>query len=481
MSVLVVDVGTSGLRAAIVDGDGAVGSLHHRPFPPSSPSPGLVEFDAAAMGEAVKDVARAALAESGGTVRGVGITAQRASTVVWDRGTGAPVGPGLGWQDLRTVFDCITARSEHGLRLAPNQSATKVAWLLDQFDPGRERDLCFGTVETWVAWVLSGGTVHAVDPTDAALTGLSLADASGWSERACAALNVPMAMMPAIVDTSGIFGAAEALPGTPPLAALVGDQQASLIGQSCVTPGAAKITFGTGGMLDVCTTNPAPVSGQRSANGTYPIAAWRRDGKVTWGIEAIILSAGSNVEWLRDDLGIIADAADSDAVAARCDTSDGVVFVPALLGLGTPAWDFGARGMLIGLTRGSGRAQVVRAVLEGVAHRGADLVDAAEADGGPLQSLRVDGGMSANATFVQALADATGRPVEVSRQTEATTLGAAYLAGLATGLWSSFDEIAAAWRPRAVVEPGRRLDRDQWAEAVRRARRWIPDLSALDF
>jgi glycerol kinase len=481
VSVLVVDVGTSSVRAAVVDGDGNVGSLHHRPLPPSSPFPGLVEFDAAAMGEAVEEIAQAALADSGGTVRGVGITAQRASTVVWDRRTGTPVGPGLGWQDLRTVFDCMTARSEHGLRLAPNQSATKVAWLLDQFDPGRERDLCFGTVQTWVAWVLSGGTVHATDPTDAAVTGLSLADASAWSETACAAMNVPMAMMPSIVDTSGIFGAAQALPGAPPLAALVGDQQASLVGQSCVTPGAAKITFGTGGMLDVCTANPAPESGQRSANGTYPIAAWRRGGKVTWGIEAIILSAGTNIEWLRDDLGIIADVADSHDVAARCETSDGVVFVPALLGLGTPAWDFGARGMLIGLTRGSGRAEVVRAVLEGVAHRGADLVEAAEADGGPLAALRVDGGMSVNPTFVQALADATGRPVEVSRETEATTLGAAYLAGLATGMWSSFDEIAAAWRPRATVEPARRLDRDQWAEAVRRARRWIPDLSALDF
>ncbi|MEO5898494.1 MAG: FGGY family carbohydrate kinase [Ilumatobacteraceae bacterium] len=481
MTVLVVDVGTSGVRAAVVDGDGGVESLHHRPFPPSTPFPGLVEFDATAMAHVVLEVATAALAGAGGPVSGVGITAQRASTIVWDRATGEPVGPALGWQDLRTVFDCITARSDHGLHLAPNQSATKVAWLLNTHDPRRTRDLCFGTVDTWIAWVLSAGAVHATDASNAAVTGLLLPDASGWSERACAAMNVPLAMMPAIVDTSGIFGEASALPGSPPLAALVGDQQGSLVGQSCVTPGAAKITFGTGGMLDVCTTHEAPANAQRSTNGTYPIAAWRRDGVVTWGVEGIILSAGSNVEWLRDDLGIIDDAAASHDVAMQCETTDGVVFVPALLGLGTPSWDYGARGTMIGLTRGSGRPQVVRAVLEGVAHRGADLVDAAEADIGPLASLRIDGGMSDNPTFVQALADATGRTVETSRYTEATTLGAGYLAGLATGMWSSFDEIADAWQPRAVVEPQRQLDRARWADAVGRARGWIPDLSALDF
>jgi glycerol kinase len=200
-----------------------------------------------------------------------------------------------------------------------------------------------------------------------------------------------------------------------------------------------------------------------------------------WGVEGIILSAGTNVEWLRDDLGIIESAADSHDVAAQCAHTDGVVFVPALLGLGTPAWDYGARGTLLGLTRGSGRPQVVRAVLEGVAHRGADLVDAAVADGASLEILRVDGGMSTNPTFVQALADATGRVVEVSRLTEATALGAAYLAGLATGLWGSFAEIGEAWRPRLTVEPAHPLDRDQWASALERAGGWIPELSALDF
>ncbi|MBI4936133.1 MAG: glycerol kinase [Actinobacteria bacterium] len=481
MSVLVVDVGTSGLRAAVMRPDGEVIALHYRPFPPSTPFPGLVEFDATAMATAVLEVSRAALAD-GGPVEGVGITAQRASTILWDRTTGEPIAPGLGWQDLRTVIDCIVAKSEHGLALAPNQSATKIAWLLNNVPGARDRDLCFGTVDTWVAWVLSNGTVHATDHTNAAVTGLTQPGATEWSPTTCAALGVPMALLPRLVDTSGVFGEALALPGSPPLAALVGDQQGSLVGQSCVRPGQAKITFGTGGMLDLCTGRSAPSGNHRTAEGTFPIVAWSRDGELTWGAEAIMLSAGTNVEWLVSDLGILGSPAESHDVAAQCDTSDGVVYVPALMGLGTPYWDYGARGTLLGLTRGSGRPQITRAVLEGVAHRGADLVAAAEADTGhTVPTLRIDGGMSENPTFVQALANATGKPVEVSRHTEATTVGAAYLAGLAVGVWSTFDDIAEAWRPRQVVEPTGSLDRTQWAEAVSRSRGWIPDLSALDF
>ena len=481
MSVLVIDVGTSGLRAGVVDGAGAVHALEYRAFPPSSPFPGLVEFDGKGMAEAVLDVATRSLAAAG-PVAAVGISNQRASTLVWDRTTGDPIGPGLGWQDLRTVFDCITAKAEHGLALAPNQSATKVAWLLNNIPGARDRDLCFGTVDTWVAWVLSRGSVHVTDSSNAAVTGLLTADCTTWSAEACAALGIPMEMLPTIVDSTGVFGQASALPGEPPLAALVGDQQASLVGQGCVRPGLAKITFGTGGMLDVCTGTTAPVSARRSDHGTFPIVAWSRAGERTWGAEAIMLSAGTNVEWLRDDLGVIDTAAHSHDVAAQCEHTDGVVYVPALMGLGTPHWDYGARGTLLGLTRGSGRPQLVRAVLEGIAHRGADLLEAAEADfGNSIGAIRVDGGMSQNATFIQALANATGRAIEVSPQTEATTIGAAYLAGLAVGVWGSFDDIAAAWQPHAVVEPTTPLDRQQWARAIERARTWIPDLSALDF
>jgi glycerol kinase len=482
MSILVVDVGTSGLRAAVVRPDASVTALHYRAAPPSTPLPGLVEFDPAAMAAAVLEVATAALADAG-PVDAVGITCQRASAVLWDRTTGEPLGPGIGWQDLRTVMDCITAKAEHHLALAPNQTATKAVWLLTHHAAGRDpSELCVGTVDSWIAWSLSGGSLHVTDHTNAGLTGLALPDASGWNARTCDLLGVPPETLPSIVDTSGIVGAASALPGAPPIAALVGDQQGSLVGQVCVRPGQAKITFGTGGMLDLCTGAGAPASAHRSAHGTFPIVAWSRAGQLTWGAEGIMLSAGSNVEWLVDDLGLLTTPAESHEVAARCDTTDGVVYVPALLGLGTPNWDYGARGALLGVTRGSGRAQLVRAVLEGVAHRGADLVEAAEADTGlAIDRLRVDGGMSANPTFVQALANATGRVVEVAPIADSTTLGAAFLAGLAVGTWSSFDDLEAAWHPSARVEPTAPLDRQQWAQAVERASRWIPELSALDF
>jgi glycerol kinase len=481
MSILVIDVGTSGLRAAVVRPDATVTALHVRAFPPTSPFPGMVEFDATAMAALVLEVAAAALAE-GGPVDSVGVTTQRASTIVWDRATGRPVGPALGWQDLRTVIDCLTVRAEHGITLAPNQTATKAAWLLAQHDPDRSADLCIGTVDSWIVWVLTRGERHVTDRTNAGVTGLALPDASAWNDWVCTSLQVPTSMLPEIVDTSGPIGQATALDGAPAITALVGDQQGSLIGQSCVRPGNTKITFGTGGMLDVVTGDDAPSSAQRNTGGTFPIVAWSRNGEVTWGTEGIMLSAGTNVEWLCQDMGLIETPAHSHDVAVQCETTDGVVYVPALLGLGTPQWDYGARGTLLGITRGSGRAHIVRAVLEGVAHRGTDLVEAAESDGGiSIDSLRVDGGMSQNPTFVQALANASGRPVEVSPITEATTLGAAYLAGLQAGTWGSLDDIEANWRPAHVVEPTARLDRDQWSEAVSRATRWIPDLSALDF
>jgi glycerol kinase len=479
-SILVVDVGTSGLRAAVVRPDATVGAVHHREVLPSSPAPGLVEFDPSAMADAALDVARAALDE-GGPVAAVGISNQRASTVVWDRATGEPVGPGLGWQDLRTVGACLLWQAQ-GLRFAPNESATKLAHLLDEHDPERQRNLCFGTVDTWIAWHLSGGELHVTDPSNAAVTGLVRGDPSAWHAGVLDALRIPRSVLPALVETSGIIGTAGALPGAPPLAALVGDQQASLVGQGCVLPGLAKITFGTGGMLDVCVGPDRPAFDRQGKHGTFPIVAWRREGKLVWGVEAVMLAAGTNVEWLRDDLGLIGSAEESHDVAASCETAGGVMYVPALLGLGTPWWDYGARGTLLGITRGTGRAELVRAVLEGVAHRGADLVEATESDTGlTIPRLRVDGGMSGNPAFVQALADATGRPVEVSPEREATTLGAGYLAGLAVGTWSGWDDIAAGWHPATVLEPARDLDRARWREAVERAAGWEPDLSAISF
>ena len=481
MSILVVDVGTSGVRAAVVRPDATVSFDLHREVLPDSPAPGLVEFDARVLADAALDVARQVLADHG-PVDAVGIANQRGSTVVWDRATGEPVGPGLGWQDLRTVGECLMLAAE-GLRVAPNVSATKVGWLLEQFDPDRSRDLCFGTVDSWIAWNLTEGALHVTDLSNAGVTGLVNLDGTPqWSARALELLRIPEAMLPTIVDSTGELGEATALPGTPPIAGIAGDQQSSLIGQGCVRRGLAKITFGTGGMLDLCLGPERPAFDIRGEGGTFPIVGWRQAGEPVWGLEAIMLSAGTNVEWLRDDLGLIETAAASHEVAASVETTDGVVYVPALLGLGTPRWDYGARGALLGITRGTERAHVVRAVLEGVAQRGADLVDAAEADSGlALPTLRVDGGMSANPTFVQAVADATQRPVEVSPVLEATTMGAAFLAGLATGAWSGWDDVAAAWQPKVTVEPAGVLDRDRWRDAVHRAARWHEDLSALDF
>ncbi len=479
-SILVVDVGTSGVRAAVVRPDATLEHVYHVEVLPSSPFPGLVEFDPVAMADAALTVATAALA-AGGPVGAVGITNQRASAVVWDAATGEPVGPGLGWQDLRTIGDCLVL-AEQGIPMSPSLSATKFANLLDAADPERHRSLRVGTVDTWIARALSGGDLHVTDPTNAALTGLTTPDAAGWRDDLLDRLRIPAEALATIVDSSGFVGDATALDGSPPIAGIAGDQQASLLGQGCVRPGVAKITFGTGGMLDTVVGADRPSFPTRGAAGCFPIVTWRRDGDITWGVEAMMLSAGTNIEWLRDDLGLIASAAESHEVAASVPDTDGVFFVPALLGLGTPVWDYGARGTLLGVTRGTTRAHVVRAVLEGVAHRGADLVEAAEADGGrPIATLRLDGGMAANPTFVQAVADATARPVEVSPVLDATTLGAAFLAGLATGTWGSLDDVAATWRPRAAVEPARAVDRARWIVARDRSTAWYPELTALDF
>jgi glycerol kinase len=368
------------------------------------------------------------------------------------------------------------------MHVAPNASATKLAHLLDEHDADRSRDLCFGTVDTWVAWTLSQGEAHITDLSNAAVSGLMHGNGSGWDERVLEVLRIPALALPRVVDSSGEVAQATALEGAPPIAGIAGDQQASLIGQGCVLPGQAKITFGTGGMLDMVLGADRPTFDTRGGAGCFPIVAWRRAGATTWGIEAIMLSAGTNVEWLRDDLGLIATSEESHEVASRCESTEGVVYVPALLGLGTPQWDYGARGALLGITRGTDRSHVVRAVLEGVAQRGADLVEAAEADSGRvLPALRIDGGMAANPTFVQALADATAKPVEVSPELEATTRGAGFLAGLAIGTWASEDDIGATWAPARVIEPEGSFDRDRWREACRRAGAWYPELSALDF
>ena len=390
-SVLVVDVGTSGVRASIVRPDATVDHAHYAPVLPDTPAPA---WSSSMPREWPTPCCRwhtAALAD-GGPVDAVGIANQRASSIVWERATGRPVAPGIGWQDLRTVGTCLELQAE-GIRIAPNASATKVMAILDAVDPDRTRanagELCFGTVDTWVAWILSGGAaagadaLHVTDATNAAVTGLVDAASISWDQPLLERLNIPAALLPRIVDSSGAVGACHALPGAPVICGIAGDQQASLVGQGCTRPGLAKATFGTGGMLDQCVgAGRPPTHAGQGEGGTFPIVAYRVGGEPSWGVEAVMLSAGTCVEWLRDDLGILTSSEESAAVAAQCETTGDVWFVPALLGMGTPVWDFGARGALVGLTRGSGRPELVRAVLEGVAHRGADLVEAAAADSG---------------------------------------------------------------------------------------------------
>ncbi len=486
MRTLVIDVGTSGLRAAIVHNNASVTDLHYEEFAPSSPAGGLVEFDATAMYEAVKRVSLAAL--SSGPVQAVGITNQRASTIVWRASTGQPIGPAIGWQDLRTVGECIMARIEHGFAFAPNQTATKAAWMLSNYiSDEAERssdDIRIGTVDSWLVWNLTRGASHVTDHTNAAVTGLTVPSGDAWNQKILDVLKISSHQLPRIVETSAYVADAVDLPGAPPIMAMAGDQQASLVGQGCLSPGMTKITFGTGGMLNTFVGAQPPQSAQRNEGGTFPIVAFSTGGVISYGTEAIMLSAGTNIEWLRDDMQLISSASESHDIASTVTTTDGVAYVPALLGLGTPFWDYGARGALFGITRGTTRAHIVRAVLEGVAHRGTDLLDAAEKDSGlPIAELRIDGGMSRNATFVQALADASGRPVRVSPMTEATTLGAGFLAGVVAGQWSHLSEAASALSGASVVEPLGEpgLSRQQWSQAISRAGSWIPDLSALDF
>lgn len=416
---------------------------------------------------------------SGDPVEAVGICNQRGSAVAWSRSTNAPVGPGLGWQDLRTIGECLMFQAQ-GLHFAPNQSATKYVWLAQQA-AAEVADIVFGTVDAWVMSVLSGGEIFASEPSNSAITGLFDPIAPGWDSGICAALGIPIDSLPAVKDSIDQFGPATALPGSPPIVAVLGDQQASMLGQGCVHPGDAKLTLGTGGMFNLVNADGeiAPTLGE---HGCFPIACRSIDGTITWGTEALMLSAGTNIAWLVDDLGLLSNPADSETVARSVESSGEVLYVPAQMGLGTPLWDLGARGTLLGLTRGTTAAHVVRAVLEGIALRSADLVQAACAESGlELSRIRLDGGMSTNGLLVQLLADASRLPIDVSAEVEATTAGITAAAAVALG-WTTLDEIAGSYRPGRAVEPGAPLAAAaRWAEAVDRSKEWYPDLSGIRF
>ncbi|HUW04386.1 MAG TPA: FGGY-family carbohydrate kinase [Acidimicrobiales bacterium] len=478
-TVCVIDIGTSSVRSARFHADGTLDAPVSRDTPPDTAADGVSTFDPIAVRDAAVDTATEVL--RGGPVEGVGIAVQRASTVVWDPHTGLPLGPGLGWQDVRTVGRCLDLRAQ-GVHLAPNTTATKAEWLLDRLDPGQRARALVGTIDAWLVWSLTRGAVHATDATNAGVTGLF---ASGiWAPTILETLRIRPESLPRICDTVDTFGNAVALPDSPPIMAVIGDQQASMIGQGCVVPGRAKITFGTGGMLDLVGPPDLATSGALTSTGCYPLIAWQEQGVPQVGVEAIMLAAGSHLTWLRDGLGLIETLEETDELAASVDRTDGVSFVPALSGLGTPYWDHGARGTLLGLTRGTTRAHVVRAVLEGIANLAVDLVEAAEAaTGETITELRVDGGMTRSDTFLRLVADAAQRPVVVSAEVEATARGAGLLAGVGAGWYSSVVEAGSASAERATLAPddGAAPDRDRWAEAVERARNWIPELSALPF
>ena len=485
--ILVIDVGTTSVRVATMNSEGNIVDFHQQQQPPSTPFPGLVEFDPKMLARTVIELASSVMTRAQ-PISGVAITTQRASTVVWDRASGEPIGPGLSWQDLRTVGECMTAKSEHGVAVAPNQSATKAQWLLNSVEHARHRDLCVGTVDSWIVWSLSQGQSHVTDHTNAAVTGWYSPHLADWDDRLCAVFDTPPTMLPHIVDSVGQCAVAQALPGAPPIVAVIGDQQASLVGQGCVSPGLAKITFGTGGMLDTVVSERSPLaqSTRRGEGGCFGIVAWAEQGKRVFGAESIMLAAGSNIDWLRDDLNLISSSAESHDIASMCQSTEGVLFVPAPLGLGTPHWDYGARSTFVGLTRGTTRSHMVRAVLEGVAHRGADLVEAVGSDAvANIEVVRVDGGMSRNPTFVQALANFTGVNVEVSPHTEGTTVGAGRLALVGLNQIAQVSETAELWDPQIVVFPDNSFDRIgarlQWEKATSRSLGWIPELSSLDF
>ena len=483
VTTLVIDVGTTSVRAAIVDGAGRVSAVHQKPLTIRTPNPGEVELDALEIATLALACAHETLAEAG-PADFVGIANQRATTIMFDATTRLPVGPALGWQDLRTVIDCLMLQPE-GVRVAPNQLATKAKWLYE--NAGKPSgDIRFATIESWITFILTEGAHHVTDHSNVGLSGLINIDMASYDQHALQVLGLREEMLARIVPTAGAIGPATALPGAPLITALVGDQPSSLFGQNCVRPGQTKITFGTGAMLDQVRGSEGPANMSRYPSGCFPTPTFSTASSIEWGIEGIMLSAGTCIEWLKDDLGLIANAAETETLARSIESTDGVTFVPALAGLGTPQWDFGARGAFFGLTRGSTKAHLVRAVLDGIVHNAVDLIDAAVSETGyPIETVRVDGGMTANSYLVQALADASGRTIEVSGEREATTRGAGLMALVASGSLA-VDDVAEMWAPSQAVTPQldeafRTAAREQWADSVSRAEKTIPGLSGVSF
>ncbi len=466
--ILAIDQGTTSTRAIVFDAETRAVATAQSEFAQHYPRPGWVEHDPEDIWRDTLATARQALAESGvdaAGIAGIGITNQRETVVVWDRATGVPIHNAIVWQDRRTADLCArlkqdgheaTVRAKTGLLLDPYFSATKLAWILDHVDGARDRadrgELAFGTIDSFLLWRLTGGTVHATDVTNAGRTLLYDIHAQRWDEALCELFDVPMGLLPEVHDNSHIFGhTAEGLfDAAIPIAGIAGDQQAALFGQACFEAGMVKSTYGTGCFMLLNTGEEAVESGHRLL--TTP--AYRLNGTMTYALEGSIFIAGAAVKWLRDGIGVITHARETNDMATQVPDSHGVYMVPAFVGLGAPHWDPDARGAIFGLTLGSTQAHLARAALEAVGYQTMDLADAMVADGGdPPATIRVDGGMAANDWLCQFLADMLQVAVERPRHLETTALGAAFHAGLATGVWADLDALAATWVRGDCFEP----------------------------
>ena len=490
--ILALDQGTTSSRAIVFARDGSIRALAQQEYTQHYPQPGWVEHDANDIWQTQLAVARAVLRDSGiaaSQIAAVGLTNQRETTVLWDRASGEPLHRAIVWQDRRTAGLCDSmARAGHaelfgqrtGLVLDAYFSGTKLKWLLDHIPGARARaergELAFGTIDSWLAWKLSGGRVHVTDPSNASRTLLYDIRRLRWDDELLALLDVPPAVLPRVVDSSGVVGLlASDLLGAPiPLAGIAGDQQAATYGQACLEPGMAKNTYGTGCFL-LLNTGPQAMN---SAHRMLTTIGWRRLGQTTYLLEGSVFMGGAAVQWLRDGLGMISRSDEIEALAASVPDTGGVYLVPAHTGLGAPYWDPYARGALLGMTRGTTRAHIARATLEAIAFQSAEVLKAMELDAGErLRELRVDGGGAANDLLLQFQADLLGVPVVRPRVTETTALGAAYLAGLAVGFWQDEAELASLWCAERRFEPAmsdaqRTALLGGWRRAVQRCLHW---------
>jgi glycerol kinase len=481
-AILALDQGTTSSRAILFDARGGVLSVAQRELHQFYPHPGWVEHDAAEIWRTQVDVAADCIAQVPGVeVAAIGITNQRETTVLWDRTTGQPVHHAIVWQDRRTAESCdelraagheALFRARTGLLLDPYFSGTKLRWLLQNRGSEDLQTLAFGTIDSWLIWNLTGGRTHVTDVTNASRTLLFDIHRCTWDDELLAILGIPRSLLPEVRSSSGIV--AETAEGLPipagiPIAGIAGDQQAALFGQRCTRAGMAKNTYGTGSFA-VMNTGGSAVT---SSHGLLSTIAWKLgEDPVQYAVEGSIFVTGAAVQWLRDGLGIIATAAEVEPLAASVPDTNGVVFVPAFTGLGTPYWDAYARGTITGLTRGATKAHLARATLEAIALQTVDVLEAMRADSGiPLTELRVDGGASTNDLLMQMQADFAGIPVLRGRVTEVTALGAASLAGLATGFGSAGDDIETdrTFEPR-MSDSERAAKIEEWRNAVRSAR-----------